>query len=703
MPAPGARPSNEDRIRAALWFAARGFGVFPVWSAHPSGTCRCPRGRGCDNPGKHPVSPRGFKDATTDPQRITTSLSAPSEPNYGLLCPEGVFVLDVDGEGVVTLERLEAEHGPLPPTLRTRTAHGVHVFLRWPVGLPQPIGQLFGFVTRWGAGHDLGYVIGPRSVHATGAVYAPAADTALEIAELPEAWAHAAVSAPLDDPRVLTIEGGSYRLPEHGYSGSRYGAILRYVASRYRRGLTADEVYAGMRAVLLPRFASPLSEEEARSRFERAWKGTPARLGEPLDAEEAGPAVAPEQDTDDWPEPPGEAAYHGVLGDIVRAVADHTEADPVAVLGSLLVMAGTCMGRWRIIYQGSPQAPNLFVVLVGDSSNGRKGTATSVGRAVMNAAYPGWERLIVAGLGSGEGLVGRFRGADVAEHRALVMESELGRLLTAMTREGSTLSPILRDAWDGVPMGRFLAREQALVTWHHVGLLAHVTPVELRQKLTNADAANGFGNRFLWLAVRRRRLIPFPTSPERLIAPFVEPLHDAIEAAQTPGELHWSAAAAEQWEWLYATLAMKPRHGLWGALLARAEAQIARLALLYALLDGAPAVDLAHLEAAEAVWGFGERSVVSVFGRSTGDRDADVLREYLADGPVEWEAAKKAIGVRRAADLTSAVETLRGLGLAEVVTVSRGTGRPRRLIRVPGANPAKDAADPQPDEHEEDA
>ena len=32
-----------------------------------------------------------------------------------------------------------------------------------------------------------------------------------------------------------------------------------------------------------------------------------------------------------------------------------------------------------------------------------------------------------------------------------------------MAREGSTLSPMVRDAWDGVPMGRVLAREQAIV------------------------------------------------------------------------------------------------------------------------------------------------------------------------------------------------------------------------------------------------
>ncbi len=172
------------------------------------------------------------------------------------------------------------------------------------------------------------------------------------------------------------------------------------------------------------------------------------------------------------------------------------------------------MGGLRYIYQGSAQAPNLFVVLVGDSSTGRKGTAGSIAREVMNRAYPDWTELIVAGLGSGEGLVGYLKANEKqGEHRALVMESEFGRLLTVMAREGSTLSPVVRDAWDGVPMGRVLAREQSIVHWHHVGVIAHVTPVELRAKLSGTDAANGFGNRFIWLAVRRTRLVPFPVSP----------------------------------------------------------------------------------------------------------------------------------------------------------------------------------------------
>ncbi len=65
-------------------------------------------------------------------------------------------------------------------------------------------------------------------------------------------------------------------------------------------------------------------------------------------------------------------------------------------------------GHGRTLYQGSAQAPNLYVVLVGDSSTGRKGTAGSVVREIFGAAYPGWEAILVPGLGSGEGLIGHL-------------------------------------------------------------------------------------------------------------------------------------------------------------------------------------------------------------------------------------------------------------------------------------------------------
>lgn len=381
----------------------------------------------------------------------------------------------------------------------------------------------------------------------------------------------------------------------------------------------------------------------------------------------------------EWPAPAADDAYHGVAGAIVRSVQDYTEADPVALLGSLMAVFGVLVGRHAVFYQGSQQAANLYVALVGESSTGRKGTALSLARAVFDAASPGWDSVLVPGLGSGEGLIRRLSDGDP---RALVLETEMGRLLRVMGRDGSTLSPTIRDAWDGVPLGRFLSREEALVLRHHVGCLAHVTPPELRERLTEVDAANGFGNRFLWLAVRRTRLVPFPESPGALISPHIPSLRTALNAAQHPGEAQFSPEAARGWERFYASLAERHRVGLAGALTDRAEAQVARLALVYALLDCSRVIDVVHLAAAEALWGYAERSVRYMFGVSTGNRDADYILRLLADnGPAGKEELRRETGIREGARLQAAIDLLRSLGLVAVTKGesaggSRGGRRP---------------------------
>jgi len=137
-------------------------------------------------------------------------------------------------------------------------------------------------------------------------------------------------------------------------------------------------------------------------------------------------------------------------------VAPHTEASPAALLMTWLAVLGTlCAGP--VFYQGSQHATNLFVTLVGETAIGRKGTAIAVVGQLLNEAYPTWVDLVVPGLGSGEGLVGHLKRREQEDPRALLRETEMGRLLVAMQAgTANVISPILRDAWDRSPIGRVL-------------------------------------------------------------------------------------------------------------------------------------------------------------------------------------------------------------------------------------------------------
>src|SRR5262249_36321669 len=159
-----------------------------------------------------------------------------------------------------------------------------------------------------------------------------------------------------------------------------------------------------------------------------------------------------------WPTLRPEALY-GLAGEIVRTIEPHTEADPAAVLLHILAMAGNAVGvAPHAIVSGHEHRANIFGLVVGRSSESRTGTSASYPRQLSARAEPEWRRECVSmGLSSGEGLIEPVRdlttkeiddGSKPRDRRLFALESEFGRLLKTMTRDGNILNPVLRQAWD---------------------------------------------------------------------------------------------------------------------------------------------------------------------------------------------------------------------------------------------------------------
>jgi hypothetical protein len=103
-----------------------------------------------------------------------------------------------------------------------------------------------------------------------------------------------------------------------------------------------------------------------------------------------------------------------------------------------------------------------------------------------------------------------------------------------------------------------------------------------------------------------------------------------VESAFSFGDLELSRdfEARTVWHSIYASLSeVKP--GLFGAVTSRAEAQVMRLACLYAVLDEAKEVHAEHLRGALALWHYCEASARSIFGDALGDPLADELLHRL--------------------------------------------------------------------------
>ena len=190
-------------------------------------------------------------------------------------------------------------------------------------------------------------------------------------------------------------------------------------------------------------------------------------------------------DNDTWPAPPAAAVFSGAIGELVGVLAPPTEADPVAILVQLLVGLGALVGRGPHYRVGaSRHGTNEFVVLVGPSGSGRKGSSWDMVQAVLGGLEESFvaER-VVAGLSSGEGLIWHVRDGQhgaACDKRLLVLEPELASVLKAASREQSTLSPVLRNAWDGralqvVDQARSGPRQPTA----HICLIGHITATEL--------------------------------------------------------------------------------------------------------------------------------------------------------------------------------------------------------------------------------
>lgn len=394
----------------------------------------------------------------------------------------------------------------------------------------------------------------------------------------------------------------------------------------------------------------------------------------------------------DWPKPIDGQALHGQVGAFVRAVEPHTEADPIALLIQLLVAFGVAAGRHaHLRIEASHHYPNEFCVLVGASGKGRKGSSWDHVEhllATADADFTGGR--LVSGLSSGEGLIAEVRDpvddndtTAPGDKRLLVLEPEFAQVMKVLAREGNTLSPVVRNSWDSKRLQSLVRNAPLRASSAHVGIVAHITKDELLRYLNATELANGFFNRFLLVAVKRSKLLPFGGN---LAGSDLNRLKDqlagALRHARGRGELTFDAKARDRYGEIYEQLSA-PQPGMFGAATGRAEAHTLRLALIYALLDSSPQITRGHLDAALALWRYVRDSTRWVFGDSLGDPTADdiwALAKERAHGVSRTEVRDLFSRNKKAREIDRALTTLVDAGrLQRQQGHDRTTGRPAEI------------------------
>jgi hypothetical protein len=364
-----------------------------------------------------------------------------------------------------------------------------------------------------------------------------------------------------------------------------------------------------------------------------------------------------------FPPPMTDDAFYGVAGDIVRIIQPASEASREAILAQLLVATGNLIGRGPHRKQAGIHHLNEFTVLVGETATARKGTSWAAINNLLKSVNEEWlSNRMRDGFQSGESLIHAVRDAQygiipvnkrkagqaekaektlvdegVSDKRLLIVEEEFARLLTVASRPGNTLSSTLRKAWDAK---QWLHTEGKIspekATGAHISMIGHVTIKELLDCLTEVENRNGFSNRVLWIATKRGQKLPLPPWIDwRKYPAVLAQLAKVVEllgALAPKREIHWSDQAEKDWCKFYKSIKTSA-DGIVGSIVARSDAHVLRLTMLFAVLDASSLMKPEHLKAAIAFWQYCERSASWIFGEKTGNKAADKIYWALQREP----------------------------------------------------------------------
>ena len=411
-----------------------------------------------------------------------------------------------------------------------------------------------------------------------------------------------------------------------------------------------------------------------------------------------------------------EAAFHGLAGDVARAVSKNTGGDPAAALLFFLTMIGNAVGPQPHVWFGNAeQAARIFAVIVGDSAS-RKDTVLAAVEDFSARADPEWfSSRIEYGLQSPEAMIERV--ADVGgDCRLLISESEYGRFASRLSRSGN-FGPMMRNTYDGRTLqitrsrgGRGNNNRSVRSSTPHISMCALITPEELNRIHPMLIAAGGLETRVLYaLVAQQGETDPFamvrgedPTLVERLrfaiessrerVLQQTDPISRELcilRGVQPPFAMPLAPTFANPWQYIVNRLPqVKPdfRH-----LARRGPTHVIRFALAYAIADASDVLSVEHIDAALALWTFCARSMERIFGVPTGSLEPRVDRkrrgrlfEFLVDQG-DWVSREQITDLFNRnvlkPDLDPIVDSLLDDGLIERQIIPTA-GRPRTEYRA---------------------
>jgi hypothetical protein len=634
----------------------------------------------CSSDDKSPLTEHGFKNATTSLQIIDQWAFKYSNALVGVPTGKlsGFTVLDFDPKCGITPESMLPG---LPETRTHRTqSGGVHALFKYTkeagtIGtnvIQLPPGACSCGKCAVDLRNDGGYIIVPDSVMANGNRYTHISKT--QPTEMPD-WILSKLRNQKAQKRLKPKEPG-VSISE----GQRHGATVSYAGRLRNMRLNGNEILSILTRWNEQNCNPPLPDSEIQSIAKSAdeWNVNQHNVVStqipPSIRHSPNSTASQFNNSPQFPQTPQfpaaigisppagmrPEAYHGIAGEYVEVLEQHTEAASVAILLQLLVGFGAVIGRSAHWLAGDMKHfTNEFVLLIGSTSSGRKGTSYSEAMAPLRYVDELWfNTRCLSGLTTSEGLIHTIRDEStkarkateqelkaspdqirvdeiidygIADKRLLAFESELASPLTRMKREGNSLSTALRDAWDSANLSTLTKNNPSRATDPHISLIAHITPTEFKKVTSDLEVANGLLNRFIPIYVTRSRLIPEPTRlSDSDLEYFIQKIGEAVDFAKNQDVVPFDVEASNWWHHMYPILESDLASESISNMAGRSSAHVRRIAVIFALLELCDEVRLDHLVAAIAVWEYALRTIEWLYPTGAdGNSDVEAVMDYI--------------------------------------------------------------------------
>lgn len=307
--------------------------------------------------------------------------------------------------------------------------------------------------------------------------------------------------------------------------------------------------------------------------------------------------------------PPPEACYQGWVGDYVTMMTPLTEAPSQFHLAAGLTLIGASIGR-RVAtrYVGRNLYGNLFTMIVGMAGKSRKDTAIDFAfdlpKYQGRNAYrePAFKK--ITDVGSPQGLLQTLDKYP----NVWVSITEYERLAENAHRSSTPIFPLMIGAWNTPDVLENITAGSAIeANFPYLSMIAAVQPDVLAKHMLPNDINNGIASRWLFVPGQGQGFIADPPDiNEQAAHELYNELMYRIESYGTRDErrtarILMTPEARECWiEWSEMDNRRPVHTDGETSMQSRLAVHVRKLSLLYAVADGAKAIEVPHLNSAIA-------------------------------------------------------------------------------------------------------